>query len=191
MPQNLKTLIMILAVLSLSTIASPGISQENGKKDGKTETAATLAANPEDIASIEAIIGALYDVISGPARPRNWDRMRSLLVPGARFIVRNAKAENGLRVLTLEQYIASSGSYFLKNGFFETGIHNEIVHYDSIAHVFSTYESRHGEGEEPFARGINSIQLLHHNDRWWVVSVYWQQESEDTPIPTEFLPSGQ
>src|SRR5688572_18845337 len=37
------------------------------------------AANPADVASIDAIVAALYDVISGPAgKKRDWDRMRSL-----------------------------------------------------------------------------------------------------------------
>jgi hypothetical protein len=45
-------------------------------------TTATPAANPADVNSMDAIIAAVYDVISGPAgKKRNWDRMRSFSCP--------------------------------------------------------------------------------------------------------------
>ena len=60
-----------------------------------------------------------------------------------------------------------------------------------IMHVFSTYESRHREDDpEPFARGINSIQLMNDGRRWWVVSIFWEAESPQAPIPREYLTAG-
>ncbi len=185
----LKNLMVALSAFALMALAVQSQAQENGES-AKTEAMAK-PANPEDVASVEAIIEAVYDVISGPAGPRDWARMRSLFIAEPRMAVRNPNAPNGIRVFTLDDYIKNSGAYFLENGFFETGIHNEIALYDSIAHVFSTYESRREADAEPFARGINSIQLLHHDDRWWVVSIYWQQESEDAPIPAQFLPKAE
>src|SRR6478672_9623729 len=45
------------------------------------------AATAADVASMESIVAALCDVISGPAgKKRDWDRMRSLFIPGARLI---------------------------------------------------------------------------------------------------------
>jgi hypothetical protein len=55
-------------------------------------------------------------------------------------------------------------------------------------HVFSTYESKRAAADEkPFARGINSIQLMQHGGRWWIVTVMWDQERPDNPIPAKYL----
>lgn len=149
-------------------------------------------ANPADVSSLEAIMAAVYDAISGPAgQPRNWDRFRSLFVPGARLIPAVPKKEGGFeaRVLTVEDYITRSGPRLEKDGFFEGEIARKVERFGSIAHVFSTYESRRTRADEkPFARGINSFQLLKDGDRWWVVTIYWDSERPDNPIPPEYLP---
>jgi hypothetical protein len=36
-------------------------------------------------------------------------------------------------------------------------------------------------------RGINSIQLFNDGNRWWIVNIYWQQESAEDPIPDMYL----
>ncbi len=128
------------------------------------------AARPADVDSIEHIIAALYDVISGPAGPRDWDRFRSLFYQGARLIPtgKNDKGEIGARVLTPDDYVGRAQPMFSKEGFFERSIANKVEHWDRIANVWSTYESRHAkEDAKPFARGINSIQLLYDGKRWW------------------------
>ena len=40
----------------------------------------------KDVVSIDAIVNATYDVISGPAGPKDWDRERFLLHPQARMM---------------------------------------------------------------------------------------------------------
>jgi hypothetical protein len=37
-------------------------------------------------------------------------------------------------------------------------------------------------------RGINSVQLFNDGRRWWIVSIYWQQENASVPIPEKYLP---
>jgi hypothetical protein len=148
-------------------------------------------ANPADVASIDAIIGAAYDSISGPPGKRDWDRERSLFIHGARLIPtsknpglvdRNDKIP--LQVLDVEGYITRVSPYFEKDGFFEKEIARRTEQFGNIAHVWSTYESRHNEDDpQPFMRGINSIQLLYDNNRWWIVTIYWQHESPNDPIP--------
>lgn len=154
---------------------------------------AAPAANPADVASIDAILAALYDVISGPAgKKRDWDRMRSLFAPGGRLIP-TAKRPTGelvSRVIDVEGYVASSGPYLEKEGFFEREIARRVDTYGQIAHVFSTYEARHkADDPKPFLRGINSIQLWNDGKRWYVVSVFWQPEGPDTPLPEKYLKS--
>ena len=77
----------------------------------------------------------------------------------------------------------------MDNGFYEVELHRDVEQFGNIAHVFSTYESyRSKDDTEPFMRGINSIQMLYDGKRWWIINVYWMQESEEHPIPQKYLP---
>jgi hypothetical protein len=142
---------------------------------------------------MDAIIAAVYDVISGPAKtPRNWDRFRSLFISGARLIPtgRRPTGEVGSRVLTPEEYIQRSSPILEQNGFFEREVSRRVEKFGNIAHIFSTYESRRSkEDEKPFARGINSFQLMNDGKRWWIVTIFWQAEDEKNPLPAEYLKS--
>jgi hypothetical protein len=154
--------------------------------------ATQVAADPADVASPDAIIAALYDVISGPAgAARDWDRMRSLFLPGARLIPtgRSPQGEGRYRVMTVEDYIAGSGPVLERDGFFEIETHRVSERFGSVVHAFSTYESRRTlDDAEPFMRGINSVQLFDDGTRWWVATVMWDSERPDNPIPTMYLP---
>ena len=150
-------------------------------------------ANPADVKSMDTILAALYDVISGPAgKKRDWDRFRSLFVAGARLIPAAKRPDGAIeaRVLDPEGYVTRSAPFLEKQGFYEREISRKVESFGHIAHVFSTYESRHEASDKtPFARGINSIQLLNDGKRWWVVTVYWDSERPDNPLPPQYLPS--
>jgi hypothetical protein len=151
-------------------------------------------ANVADVESIDAIIAATYEVISGPAgKKRDWDRERSLFIPGARLIpTATVPGRNDVDlaplVLDVDGYIARVEPLFEKEGFYETEIARRVEQFGQIAHVWSTYESRHDPSEkEPFMRGINSIQLFNDGKRWWIVSIYWQHESAQHPLPEKYV----
>lgn len=160
-------------------------------KQETSETPATPAANPADVVSIDAIIAAVYDVISGPAgKKRDWDRMRSLFVPGARLIPTGPRPAGGFgsRVLTVDEYIDRAGGFLEKEGFFEREVARQTEQFGQIVHAFSTYETLHTlDDAKPFQRGINSIQLMNDGKRWWVVTIFWQGEDEKTPLPGKYL----
>ena len=165
----------------------------------------TPAANPADVSTIDAIIAALYDVISGPAgRKRDWDRFRSLFAPGARLIPTAARRPAGTpadapldgneeyapRALTPEEYIQRSGPFLEGQGFYERETARRTEQFGHIAHAFSTYEGkRKADDTKPFVRGINSIQLVNDGKRWWIVTVFWEAETERTPLPEKYLKS--
>jgi len=161
------------------------------QQSAATTSAKTPVANQADVASMDSIIAALYDVISGPAnKKRDWDRMRSLFIPGARLIPsgKRPSGEVASTVLDVEGYIARSAPFLEKEGFFEREIARTVDQWGNIAHVFSTYESKHkAEDSQPFARGINSIQLLNDGKRWWIVTIFWQAETKDNPLPDKYL----
>ncbi len=151
---------------------------------------AAPAANPADFGSIDAILRATYDTISGPAgKQRDWNRFRSLFVPGARLIPVVSDHQGGFRVapFSVEEYIAHGDAHFQKNSFFEREMARRTEHYGNMAQVFSTYESRHNAADpKPFERGINSFQLMNDGRRWWIVTIFWQGETAGSPIPEEF-----
>lgn len=183
-----RTLLLPLALLAATPLAPtlPLIAQA-----APAATPAPPAANPADVASEDAILKALYDVISGPAgQKRNWDRMRSLFQPGARLIP-TGKAQDGSwrhRNWSVDEYITTAGVTLEERGFFEIEVARKTERYGNIVHVFSTYESRwKPEDAQPFQRGINSIQLRYDGTRWWVITVLWQGESPEFPIPEKYL----
>jgi hypothetical protein len=147
---------------------------------------------------MEAILDALYNTISGPAGGRDWDRLRSLFSADARLIpcVKGTRDQDKdapairTRVLTVEQYIKLAEPRLKSEGFFEREITRRVERFGAIAHVFSTYESRHSAADpQPFVRGINSIQLFFDGTRWWVVTIFWDSERPGQTIPEEYLPS--
>jgi hypothetical protein len=152
-------------------------------------------ANPADVSSLDAIMKAVYDVISGDAgKPRDWDRFRSLFYQGARLIPTNKNADTGAigaKTLSPDDYVARVEPFFAKEGFYESELSRQVDQYGHIAQVFSTYESKHARADaKPFARGINSFQLLFDGKRWWVLTIYWQGETPDNQIPPKYLKLG-
>lgn len=148
-------------------------------------------ANPADVASLDAIVTALYDVISGPAgQARDWNRFRSLFIPGARLIPTGHPASGPAttRVLTPDQYAERAGAGLTRNGFYEHEIGRTTDQFGAVTHIFSAYESKRAASDpKPFARGINSIQLFNDGTRWYVVTIFWDGERPDNPIPDKYL----
>ena len=157
------------------------------------ETSISQAAVLRDVESIDAIIAAAYDVISGPAgKKRDWNRERSLFYPDARIMpTASVPGRNDVelapQIMDVEKYIARVEP-LLQQGFYEQEIARRTEQFGRIAHVWSTYESRHELSDPgPFMRGINSFQLFNDGKRWWILSVYWQHESKEHAIPQKYL----
>ena len=152
-------------------------------------------ADPKDVGSMDSIMKAIYDVISGEkGKPRDWDRFRSLFHPDGRLIPSGKNAQTGIigaKASTPDEYATRAAAFFANEGFFENEMARHVDMYGNIAQVFSTYESRHAPGEKPFARGINSFQLLNDGKRWWIITIYWQAETPDSPLPPKYLKSSE
>lgn len=167
--------------------------QANAAAAAAATATTAVAARAADVESIDGIVAALYDVISGPAgKPRDWDRMRSLFAPEAHLMIVGPRPEGSyaLRTLTVEDYITRNSKAFATMGFFERELARTSDSFGQIAQVFSTYESRHAAGDaKPFQRGINSLQLYNDGKRWWVVNLVWRAEDERLPLPERYLRS--
>ncbi len=149
------------------------------------------AADPADVESIDAILGALYDVISGPAgQKRDWDRFRSLFAAEATLSPTGTPQGSSAvraRFLSVEDYVTASGALIEERGFYESEIGRVTEEFGAIAHAFSTYQSQWTPDGAVFQRGINSIQLLWDNERWWIMSIMWWGVGPDEEIPERYV----
>jgi hypothetical protein len=187
----------ILATIVLALISPVGFAFAQQAAPQPPSTPPTTAspqpaAKPADVASPKAILAAAYDVISGPStQQRDWDRLRSLFLPGARLIQTSPDKDGKYTttVLSVEEFIAAADPYFKQDSFYEREAASHADRYGNIMQVFSTYESLHSKDGKPFARGINSFQLLYQDHRWWIVTIFWQEEDHDFPIPAKYLPA--
>jgi hypothetical protein len=150
----------------------------------------TVAPRPEDVATIDGMVRAYYEVVSGPAgQPRDWARDRTLYIPDLRFVqVDYDKAGQLAPRITSHQGYVDSADGLARTGFFEKEIHRVTERFGPIAHVWSTYESRRTETGPIIMRGINSIELFWDGKRWWIANAIWTDETKDNPIPKEYLP---
>jgi hypothetical protein len=138
--------------------------------------------------SIDSVMKAVYDVISGPAGTRDWARFKSLFADGARLIpVRTTPQGTAPAPMTPDEYATRAAANFEKNAFYESEVARRTETFGNIAHAFSTYESRRAPGEKPFARGINSFQLVKLGDTWKVMTIFWDSERPGNPIPEKYL----
>ena len=150
-----------------------------------------------DTASIDAVVAAMYDVLSGPSdQPRDWDRFRSLFAEGGRMVPMTPDARTGWRpdVRSLDTYIEgfdqilNEHPLFQGKGFYESEAARRVEEYGTIAVVWSTYEGRFApDDEDPFLRGVNTLDLVRVGDEWKVLQVLWQQETPQMPLPDEYL----
>ena len=179
---------LIILALLISALAVGAIAQT----PTTPATPPVKEANPADVGSIDAIMKAVYEVISGDAnQKRDWDRFRSLFHKDAKLIPTGKNPQTGVtmaRFMTPEDYVQRAGPSLEKDGFHEREMARKVEQYGNIAHIFSTYHAfRKKDDKDPFMRGINSFQLLNDGKRWWVISIYWQAETPDNPIPAKYL----
>lgn len=151
----------------------------------------TVAPLPGDISSLDGIIKAFYDVISGPkGAPRQWGRDRDLYIRDIRFVqISGAKGKVQAGLMDHAEYVKGSDEFFVKEGFTEREINRVTRQYGNIAQVASTYEWE-TEDKKLKGRGINYIQLFNDGERWWISAVSWEGERPDNPIPAAYLPNG-
>jgi hypothetical protein len=143
------------------------------------------------VKTIDSTLETLYSVISGEkGEARDWELFEYLFHKDAKLIPsgRNRQGVNGVRFMTTQEYIETSGKWLIENGFFEKEIGRKTDQFGNMAQVFSTYESFKSEKDtKPFMRGINSIQLLYDGTRWWILNIFWQGESPSQPIPKKYI----
>lgn len=178
----------LLILLLISVLSFNIQAQKKSKKE--IEETIEFKIDSTSVLTLDSTINTLYAVISGEkGEKRNWKQFKFLFKPDAKLIPsgKDKVGDYRVRYMTPDDYIKSSGKWLVENGFFEKEIHRKVDTFGNITQVFSTYESFHSASDDtPFMRGINSIQLLNDGIRWWVINIYWAQESDENPIPDEY-----
>ena len=173
--------ISVFFVLSLLLSSFENISAQTG-----------YTSDPTDVGSVDSIVKAAYDSISGEKGiERNWDRFKSLFLKDAKLtaVRTDSTGQLYLFTLTVDEFIDRASPLYIKSGFFEIETFAIDERFNHIAHRFSTYEARwNKDDEKPLGRGINSFQLYFDDERWWIQSIFWEYESEQNPIPDKYLP---
>jgi hypothetical protein len=150
-----------------------------------------ISARPEDVSSIEAIIKADYEAISGGVGvPRQWARDLTLYDPNARFISVYREPKTGQLTPwtpTLQEYADDADAHFVSEGFTEHELAHKIYRFGNVATVLSSYEGKLASGKL-YSRGVNIYQLYYADKRWWISSVSWDAENFINPIPAELSP---
>lgn len=145
-------------------------------------------ARTADVASIDGIVTAFYEVVSGPTgEPRDWERDATLYLPGVTFTP--ADVQDGApvaRTQAKDEWIAGANRFLVESGFVEREIHRVTRQFGNVAQVASAYEWETAAGET--GRGVNFIHLFHDGERWWITHATWDSERPDNPIPSELLP---
>jgi hypothetical protein len=186
---------LCIALLSLTlwtgTAPAQNVKPENPAAKDNHVDVPSVAARPEDVGTLDDIMKAFYEVISGPAgQPRQWSRDSSLYIPDIRFVAMSIDKQGKpvAQIANHQQFVDASNDYFLKEGFYEQEIHRVTQRFGNITHIWSTYESRNKTDGPVIARGINSVELFWDGRRWWIASAIWDDERPDNPIAPEFLP---
>lgn len=140
----------------------------------------------QDVASIDQIMKAMYEVISGPAGPRDWNRFKNLYHEKAYMgaVFNKADGTSVYRNFTPEEYIKRNAPFFLEKSFHERELGRKVMQFNDVATVFSAYEFEIADKKQ---RGVNSIQLVFSDKRWWITSIIWEEESKEKPLPNFLL----
>jgi len=185
--------IALMAAITVGEAVISGAAQEK-QEAGQSATVPASpvapAANPKDVQSLDAIVAAVYDVISGPPGERDWNRFNSLFTKDARLIAVRTPKDGGkpsLVVMTPADYAAHAGGYFKEHGFFELELSRKTDSFGAMTHIYTTYESRETKDGKPIDRGINSMEFFFDGERWWCVQIYWDAERPGNPIPEKYL----
>ena len=135
----------------------------------------------------EGLVRELYRAVSFEAGAApDWDHVRSMFLGEAVVVLRTGQAESTVFDLDgfIDDFVRFSGLPAVQ----ERGFAEKIVRMDStelrdIAHVFVVYEATIPGSPRPPQQGLDSIQLIRRDDRWWVVSIVNDVPSPDHPLP--------
>lgn len=144
------------------------------------------SADPADVATIDALVKAYYESVSGHPGQRDGQRMLSLFIEGGKISM-DVSGDEPTHQLA-EDYLATDRFLTIEKDFFEREISRDTQRFGRMANVISTYGISDALDNHNYtARGVTVFQLVYHRERWWILSTLWQRESPELPLPPELL----
>lgn len=145
-----------------------------------------IPARPDDVTTIEGIVKASYEVISGaPGVPRDWARDRTLFDPNSHSVGIEVDPKTGAvtaKSVTEQEYADEADAGMVKAGFTERELNHVIHRYGNVATVLSSYETRTAASPN-VSHGMNIFQLYFDGSRWWILSMVWDEQRPGNPQP--------
>ena len=96
-----------------------------------------------DVLSIDSIIKASYEVVSGEkGAKRQWQRDKFLHHPKAVYSYTIDRRKQEQVVMSIGEFQHETDEMVLETAFYEKEINREVRIFGNIAHVWSTYETQ-------------------------------------------------
>lgn len=143
-----------------------------------------LRRHHRDDDKIDELIAAFYQVISfEEGGSPDWARMRTLFSPHARITRITPEGTDYYDLDGFQEMAKEALELGLYTRFYEVEVRRDERMFGGLAHVLSAYETKQTpQSVEPFARGVNSLQLIREGDDWKVLSLFWDEERVDNPL---------
>ncbi|HEX5131236.1 MAG TPA: hypothetical protein VFX92_01985 [Candidatus Krumholzibacteria bacterium] len=162
----------ILVALALALVPAPGAAEP---------------ATP-DLDTPEGVVRELYRLVcvdAGAPTP-DWDRVRDLFLPEAVIVLRVSK--DASNTFTLQGWIDDFIAYnerarVSEHGFAETIVRMKPMVFRDIASILVLYEASLLDSQRSPTRGVDSIDLIRRDGRWWIVSIVNDLPNADHPLP--------
>jgi len=190
----LRTANFLAVVIATGVLFFP---QDAGKSIGPQKHAPhvsipRISPRAEDVSTLDGIVKAYYEVVSGPAdQARQWDRDATLYIPNVRFIIirEDPAGKTTAQSMTHQEFVDSSDASLRGKAFYEHEIHRITHRAGNVVHLLSTSEHTSSSTGPVEGRSVDSLELFWDGTRWWITNVsIWDVESSKHALPTEFLP---
>jgi hypothetical protein len=140
----------------------------------------------------EGVVHELYRLVCvPPGGDTDWDAVRGLFIPEAVIVLRVSK--DAASTFGVEGWIDDFKAFNEKARSSERGFEEKIVRMEpmvfrDIAHVLVLYEARMLDWNRPPSRGVDSIELIRRDGRWWIAAITNDIPDEQNPVPAVLAP---
>jgi len=194
MLRTVATLSVGFGVLGIFAVSKPAANLQGTTKPQAARANVPIPhrePRPEDVSSIDGIVKAYYEVVSGPAgKDREWGRDATLYTPGIRFIIfsEGKDGKTVARSLSHQEFVNESDPAMKGKAFYEHEVHRITHRVGNVVRVLCTAEQQFEPGGPVKGQSIDSLEMYWDGTRWWIASANIWELKPGQPLPKDFLP---